>query len=108
MKRFLTGLALLVVVSSAFAQAPHPVVTYSNKAQFEHVRDDLKSAIEGKALVIDYQSRINTMLERTGKEVEALLDGWRGERRPSLKRSPAGRRVHALDCDDNLLTAREG
>ena len=48
---------------------PHPVVTYSKPAKFEDVRDDLKLAIEGKGLVIDYQSYINRMLERTGKDV---------------------------------------
>lgn len=69
MKRLIIGIACLSVLSPAFAQAPHPVVTYSNKAQFAHVRDDLKSAIEGKGLVIDYHSHINTMLERTGKDV---------------------------------------
>ena len=48
---------------------PHPIVAYSRKAKFEDVRDDLKSAIEGKGLVIDYQSFVNRMLERTGKDV---------------------------------------
>jgi len=44
-------------------------VSYSKKAKFEEVRDDLKSAIEAKGLVIDYQSFVNRMLERTGKDV---------------------------------------
>jgi len=48
---------------------PHPVVTYSKKAKFEDVRDDLKLAIEAQGLVIDYQSFVNRMLERTGKDV---------------------------------------
>jgi uncharacterized protein (DUF302 family) len=49
---------------------PHPVVTYSKKgAKFDDVRDDLKLAIEGKGLVIDYESYVNRMLERTGKDV---------------------------------------
>jgi uncharacterized protein (DUF302 family) len=48
---------------------PHPVVTYSKRAKFDDVRDDLKAAIEGKGLVIDYQSYVNRMLERTGKDV---------------------------------------
>jgi uncharacterized protein (DUF302 family) len=48
---------------------PHPVVTYAKRAKFEDVRDDLKLAIEGKGLVIDYHSFINRMLERTGKDV---------------------------------------
>jgi uncharacterized protein (DUF302 family) len=46
-----------------------PVVIYSKRAKFEDVRDDLKLAIEGKGLVIDYQSYVNRMLERTGKDV---------------------------------------
>jgi len=44
-------------------------VTYSKAAKFEDVRDDLKAAIEGKGLVIDYHSFVNKMLERTGKDV---------------------------------------
>jgi uncharacterized protein (DUF302 family) len=48
---------------------PHPVVTYSKRAKFDDVRDDLKAAIEGKGLVIDYQSYVGRMLERTGKDV---------------------------------------
>ncbi|MEX2241541.1 MAG: DUF302 domain-containing protein [Burkholderiales bacterium] len=48
---------------------PHPVVTYSKRAKFDDVRDDLKLAIEGKGLVIDYQSFVGRMLERTGKDV---------------------------------------
>jgi uncharacterized protein (DUF302 family) len=47
----------------------NPVVTYSKRAKFEDVRDDLKLAIEGKGLVIDLQSYVNRMLERTGKDV---------------------------------------
>jgi len=48
---------------------PNPVVTHWKRAKFEDVRDDLKLAIEGKGLVIDYQSYVNRMLERTGKDV---------------------------------------
>ena len=48
---------------------PHPVVSYSKRAKFEDVRDDLKAAIEGKGLVIDYHSFVGRMLERTGKDV---------------------------------------
>lgn len=33
------------------------------------MRDDLRLAIEGKGLVIDYHSFVNRMLERTGKDV---------------------------------------
>jgi len=44
-------------------------VVYSTRGKFEDVRDDLKLAIEGKGLAIDYHSFINRMLERTGKDV---------------------------------------
>ena len=65
---------LLIALLTAFfttvqAADPSPVVGYSKKAKFEDVRDDLKSAIEGKGLVIDYQSYVTRMLERTGKDV---------------------------------------
>jgi uncharacterized protein (DUF302 family) len=48
---------------------PHPIVSYSKRARFEDVRDDLKTAIEGSGLVIDYRSFVNRMLERTGRDV---------------------------------------
>lgn len=48
---------------------PHPVVSYSKRAKFDDVRDDLRLAIEGKGLVIDYHSYVNRMLERTGGDV---------------------------------------
>ena len=51
------------------AANPHSTVTYSKTAKFDDVRDELKLAIEGKGLVIDYESYINKMLERTGKDV---------------------------------------
>ena len=48
---------------------PHPIVTYSKAAKLEDVLEDLKLAIQGKGLVIDYESFVNRMLERTGKDV---------------------------------------
>ena len=65
---FLSGL-LAIFGAAALAADPHPVVTYSKQAKFDDVRDDLKLAIEAKGLVIDYQSFVNRMLERTGKDV---------------------------------------
>jgi uncharacterized protein (DUF302 family) len=50
---------------------PNPVVTYSGQGKFEDVRDDLRLAIEGRGLVIDYHSFVNRMLERTGKDLGA-------------------------------------
>ena len=62
---------------------PHPIVTYSKNANFDDARDDLRLAIEGKGLVIDYQSFVNRPWRSDGspaskaalKEVERLLDG---------------------------------
>lgn len=48
---------------------PNPIVTYSKVGKFEDVHEDLKLAIEGRGLVIDYESHVNRMLERTGKDV---------------------------------------
>jgi uncharacterized protein (DUF302 family) len=47
----------------------NPLVAYSKRAKFEDVRDELNLAIEARGLVIDYQSYVNRMLERTGKDV---------------------------------------
>jgi uncharacterized protein (DUF302 family) len=63
------GVAAALACAAALAADPHPVVTYSKKARFEDVRDDLKLAIEGKGLVVDFVSSVNSMLERTGKDV---------------------------------------
>jgi len=48
---------------------PQSIVTYSKRAKFEDVLEDLKLAIEARGLVIDYHSHVNRMLERTGKDV---------------------------------------
>jgi uncharacterized protein (DUF302 family) len=66
-----TLLIALLALASTFAVAADqdPIVTYTRQGKFEDIRDDLKLAIEGKGLVIDYQSYLNRMLERTGKDV---------------------------------------
>ena len=69
MLRTLLVTAVSLFASVAIAAEPPSVVSYSKQAKFEDVRDDLKLAIEGKGLVIDYQSFIQQMLERTGKDV---------------------------------------
>jgi len=69
MLRNLMFASLAACAIAAHAADPSAIVTYSKKAKFEDVRDDLKLAIEGKGLVIDYQSHVNRMLERTGKDV---------------------------------------
>ena len=59
---------LAMLAAHALAEDARPVVAYSAQAKFDDVRDDLKAAIEGKGLVIDYHSFVNRMLERTGKD----------------------------------------
>jgi uncharacterized protein (DUF302 family) len=49
---------------------PHPVVTHSKRgAKFADVLENLRLAIEGQGLVIDHESFVGRMLERTGKDV---------------------------------------
>jgi uncharacterized protein (DUF302 family) len=69
MPRLFAFALLAMLCVCARAADPHTVVIYSKQAKFEDVRDDLKAAIEAKGLVIDYQSFVNRMLERTGKDV---------------------------------------
>lgn len=67
-KRVLPLLAALCL--AAFGAAAQPVATYTKaNARFDEVRDDLRVAIESRGFVIDYQSYIGGMLERTGKDV---------------------------------------
>jgi uncharacterized protein (DUF302 family) len=62
-------MVFLMAASTSLAADPGALVTYSKQGRFEDVRDDLKLAIESKGLVIDFQSHLNRMLERTGKDV---------------------------------------
>ena len=49
---------------------PHSVVTHSKRgAKFADVLENLRLAIEGQGLVIDHESFVGRMLERTGKDV---------------------------------------
>ena len=45
------------------------IKSYSTKGKFEDVLDDVRLAIEGRGLVVDFHSYVNRMLERTGKDV---------------------------------------
>jgi len=63
------ALTLPLAAPAAFAAEPSPLVSYSRVAKFDNVLDDLRAAIEAKGLVIDYQSHVHRMLERTGQDV---------------------------------------
>lgn len=54
-----------------------PYVIRSAVAAWEQVRDDLKLAIEARGLVVDHESHIQRMLERTGKDVGSTRSLYR-------------------------------
>lgn len=68
---------LTALCSLALAADPPPVVSYSKKAKFEDVRDDLNSAIEDRGLVVDYHAFVNRMIERTGKDLGSTRKVYR-------------------------------
>ncbi len=69
----LISLIALFVLSACTQTTTAPALehskVYSKEAQFETVRDDLKTAIENRGLVIDHTSHIHNMLSRTGKDL---------------------------------------
>ena len=50
-----------------------PVVRYSVEGTYENVRDDLVNAITGRGLVIDHNSHVAKMLDRTGKDLGTTI-----------------------------------
>lgn len=78
MLKLLTPLTAVVVVALTACTPPPPPPpapavelskVYSKTARFDNARDDLKTAIENRGLVIDHTSHIHDMLERTGKDL---------------------------------------
>jgi uncharacterized protein (DUF302 family) len=68
--RKLTATVFAALCLASIGVTAQPVVTYSKSgAKIDDVRDDLKTAIEAKGFVIDYESHLGQMLERTGKDV---------------------------------------
>ncbi len=45
------------------------IVIHSAKGKYQDVLDEVKLAIEQRGLVVDHESHIGAMLERTGKDV---------------------------------------
>jgi len=45
------------------------IVVHSAKGKYQDVLDEVKLAIEQRGLVVDHESHIGAMLERTGKDV---------------------------------------
>ena len=50
------------------AEADH-LRLYTTKGEFGNVKDDLMMAITGRGFVVDYNSHIGAMLDRTGKDL---------------------------------------
>jgi uncharacterized protein (DUF302 family) len=71
MKHLHLSLALAgALLCAPLAAAAQPVVSYAVAGvKFADVRDDLKTAIEARGFVVDYQAQIGSMLDRTGKDV---------------------------------------
>jgi len=72
MRILLTFSALTLLVPGtllAGAADTAPVVRYAVEGKYENVRDDLINAITGRGLVIDHNSHVAKMLDRTGKDV---------------------------------------
>ena len=69
---------LTAFCATALAADPHPVVSYSKKAAFEHVRDDLRSAAQPDRVHVAYRRPWrpdgSPASKAALKEVEALLD----------------------------------
>jgi len=64
------GVGFLVAMSFALAQSD-VVVEVTARGSFEDVKQMLVLSIENRGLVVNHQSQIGQMLERTGKDIGA-------------------------------------
>ena len=72
MRILLTFSVLTMLVPGALlagATDTAPMVRYSVEGKYDNVRDDLINAITGRGLVIDHNSHVAKMLDRTGKDL---------------------------------------
>jgi uncharacterized protein (DUF302 family) len=69
--RNLLSFTFLALLAPCFAAAADtsPVVRYSVEGKYEYVRDDLVNAITSRGLIIDHNSHVAKMLDRTGKDL---------------------------------------
>lgn len=74
------SLLLALALTAAGVQAMEPeiksdhIVAYKTEGDFEMVREDIELAIEGRGLVINNESHIAEMLERTGGDIGDVED----------------------------------
>lgn len=69
---FVISILSLLAPCSALAggmDSTSVVVRYSAETSFENARDDLLNAITGRGLVVDHNSHVAKMLDRTGKDL---------------------------------------
>jgi len=71
--RILLTFSVLALLVPCLARAADtdPIVRYAVESKYENVRDDLVNAITGRGLVIDHNSHVGKMLDRTGKDLGA-------------------------------------
>jgi uncharacterized protein (DUF302 family) len=69
--RILLTLSVLALLAPSMAGAADAtaVVRYSVEGTFDNVREDLVNAITGRGLVVDHNSHVARMLDRTGKDL---------------------------------------
>lgn len=97
-------LALAVVLPFTFivpAQAADlsPIVRYSAKAKFEDARDDLANAITNQGLVIDHNSHIANMLDRTGKDLGKTMRMYGNDQAQSFSFCSANVSRNTMEAD---------
>jgi uncharacterized protein (DUF302 family) len=71
--------------------------TYSARAKFEDVLEDAKLAIEGRGLVVDHESFVGRMLERTGKDLGATRRLYAGAQALTFCSAALSRRTMEAD-----------
>jgi uncharacterized protein (DUF302 family) len=79
-RTWLAGLLAIAVVGPVAAMDAQWRVTRSVAGSFDGVLQALVLAIEGKGLVISYQSHVAEMLDRTGKDVGGKAPLYKGAR----------------------------
>lgn len=63
------SVALAALLATSASAADNGLSVRTKKAAFDDVRFDLTNAITNKGLVVDFNGKIATMLERTGADV---------------------------------------
>ncbi|HEX7044343.1 MAG TPA: DUF302 domain-containing protein [Burkholderiales bacterium] len=98
--RYLAALGLALAVSALAAGSgptPGPVARYVTEGRFEDVRDDVRLAIQARGLVIDHESHVHEMLERTGRDVGARRPVFRAAEAFSFCSAVVSRRMLEAD-----------